>query len=618
MAKRFLALFFVLFSASTVFLLFGEDEAVLATEEELNSMRDELTEAIRSRIRPLTALQIERAREEGVEITPLISIVSGQQLQSSSEQSSDSPSRPVSTSKPTATPGRPTISSPSTPAKPSKPVSSGVSVSANKPVTPNKPAASSRPSGGILKPSAPSRPGAMSSGGRRSVGMDDETRDIDEDDLKVVVLPTNLQGLNLPPDINTPGVVPRYEADIDGAENLSGNLIYANLTASRVSFNALANLNLTIYNVTLNMARYDTALIRNQHTLNVIGWNNRIVIARKLTIDGDGVNSGIFFAHGARLTFEFLNDGSVTPELYLSPNFVMNLSPNAELVFRGQGIVRIGDGCVINLQGEREEKIVNRQKIVTISNRPTICVDNDATLTVEEDAVARINGIGRFVIWGGRLLLNLLSQLIFGHTTTDDFEFLILYGGSINLGSSNSSLVNAAILSFAYATFAVELWGGGAISIDDGGRFEINQINGAIARGILASLTINSVCNFDIFGTGRLSLASNIYDPTRVKPNGKIMEKTVNLLARHGSYKGDGVIEYVGLSPDSTIDRSFSGIFQPTNFEIDNSDQELEELAKALVQTGSLTDGSILFTGLDGNTYARTPNTDQTYLYATA
>ena len=102
-------------------------------------------------------------------------------------------------------------------------------------------------------------------------------------------------------------------------------------------------MNLTLVDATVVLGNEDTALVRNQHVLNVIG-SSTIQISRELTVDGDGVNSGIFLAREATLTFEFKNDGFTTPELHLSSNFVMNLPPNSRLVFAGDGIVRVGIG----------------------------------------------------------------------------------------------------------------------------------------------------------------------------------------------------------------------------------------------------------------------------------
>jgi len=559
MVRKFALLFF---AALTVFFLFAQAKEALSLEDELSSLRDELKSAVGGKIRPLTGLQIERAREEGIEAAPLGSLIAEQP----SIQSNPRPSVGGSV------PSRPTLPP---------------------------------------RPTLPSSPGSGERPGFRSE-QEELTRDFSEEELKAVVIPTNLKNLNLPPDVHKPGVVPRYEADVDGAKNLSGNLIYGNyMTARDVTFNSVANLNLTLVNSTIVLGDEDTAVVRNQHTINVIG-SNKIEISRKLTVDGDGVNSGIFLAREATLTFEFKKDGFTTPELYLSPNFVMNLPPNSRLIFSGEGIVRVGDGCVLNLMGERERKIVNRQEVITIKNRPTIEVRDSAALTLVENAVALIKGIGIFNIWhGGSLLLDLPSQLITGNQTTDDFIINITYSGFINLSSSKTT---PAIFSIAYATTEILMERSGAIEVGNGGIFEINLIADQISRGILKKWSIPLGCALGVDGTGRLKVASNIYNPKDVKPNGKVRENYIEWLASFGSFKGFGLIEYRGESPAGWPDRNFTGRFQSANAAYNNLTEELEELVKNLVKTSTDAAGTIQFIGADGLTYQRTSYTDETIL----
>ena len=438
------------------------------------------------------------------------------------------------------------------------------------------------------RPSRPSRPTRSAYDIPTRTGMY-ITRD-GNNELREIELPEDLSGLNLPAFLNE---VPRYEnMDDYNMHNIDGNKILSNVASTNFSFNPIAFLNLSLVDGTkLIQGEDDTALVKDLHIVNIIGNDNEIQVTHNMTIGGDGVDSGIFFAQYSELTFRFINDGLTVPILTIESGTVINLTKNAKLAFKGDGVVKFEDGVVINMDGEQSKKIVGHAWVTTVSNKPMVMVSSDAQLTVVDGASATIAGVGRFYVTKkGRVEIDGTGHLLVGNETADDIETFVIQNGLV-------ILENGGTFSLSLANHYLIVKQGGMITVRDGGRFELNLDNGVVSRGVCHKFYVGSHGSIAVDGTGRFAFCANIYDG--------VSEIPVDYRAKQGTLRGDGLVEFTDFK--GALDtRCFVGKFVPENGSYDNKDTELEEIAKSWVQTQSGLIDTTVFVGEDGNTYFRT------------
>ena len=543
---------------------------------------DEIETDFKGNVRPISALQIERAKEEGIDLSLLVhEIVTGQQ----SINSKVRPSQSLVTQ------------------------NQSENQFLNKPLRPN--------------------PGKVSNN-----LISDPFRSLSENDLRAFIIPDDLKGLKLLDDLND---YVRHEDKTMDFNNIAVNYAFSNVKALNFSLSPISGVNLVLINGTILVQGTDDVDIKKDfHVINVIGRENRFQVTKNVTVDGDGVNSGLFLAEGAELIFEFINDGSTIPEVFLADDFVMNMPKNAILRFEGNGVVTFGNGARINLNGDRA---ANKYENVTFSNKPTIHVSELAQLTVNQNATSTISGIGTITISnGGKILINETGHLIFGHeiegSSIIDYPYMGLtwwndstryhrdedvkrmYFQSSNeamldikvIDSGLIQLSNSGIISLAYAKSTLEFTQGGMLAVKDGGRFEINVSDNGLADGILSTFSFGLGGKFVIDDSGKLLMAANHMNPLNKDTLGHTKEFYVNWTAKDATVGGDGLIGY--LDDTGSNDRSFTGKFQPLNAGYEKTDEEIQILSEKLVDTNIDPDVNvtIVYTGADDKSYFRTVN----------
>jgi len=435
------------------------------------------------------------------------------------------------------------------------------------------------------------------------------------------LVPDDIPDLVLPPDFAN---VPRKQDIFGGwdSPNLSGNHVYSNLVATNFSFNQLAEANLTIGNgVTLQQGNVDTGIVKDLHVLNVFGRGNKIIVTKEFTIGGDGVKTGLFMARGSQLTFRFENygylDKDTLPTLIFAEGFVLQLPEDAELIFEGEGQVIFENNAFINLEGRKTEKIINRKKVIEYEHKPKLIIKQQAALLVDLNSTAFISGIGVInVVDGGIISLVFPSKLVIGSSEEGYIDFNVMTSGSILLEDEPDS-VKQSILSFPRGRKSITCTQGGKIIIRDGGCLSINVYNNKPwLDGYLTDLSFLENGGFAVSGTGRFTFASNKYNPQGgINPDGTQKEYSVNYGGKFAYIEGDGFIEYLGAG-GATDSRSFVGKINPSGGKYDDGEEEIEELCKNLVNLASSTEAStyasipltktIIFRDPDGKLMVRT------------
>ncbi len=541
---------------------------------------DEIETNFKGNVRPISALQIERAKEEGIDPALLVHEIASETTQEV------------------------------------KPI--------QKPVT-QKQDFSNRP----LRP----RPGNVND------RITDPFRSIDEDELRFFIIPDDLKGLHL---LSNIGDYVRYEDTKMDFNNIAVNYAFSNMKVLDFSLSPISRVNLVIINGTILVQGTDDITVnKDYHTINVIGRENRFQVIKKVTISSNGLDGGLFLAEGAELIFEFINDGSTTPEVFLADEFVMNMPKNAILRFEGEGIVKFGNGARINLNGDRA---ADKYENVTFANKPAIHVSEQAAMTVNRNATSTISGIGTVIISnGGKILINEPGHLIFGHeiegTSIIDYPYMglawwndstryhrdedvkrmyfeksseamldikVIDSGLIQV--ENTTPYSSSKISIAYAKSTLEFTQGGMLAIKDGGTFEVNVNDNELADGILSTFSFGLGGKFVIDDTGKLLMAANHMNSLDKDDLGHTKEFYVNWTAKDATVGGDGLIGY--LDDEGSNDRSFTGKFQPLNAGYEKTDEEIEKLSEKLVNTNIEPDVNVtvLYTGADDKRYFRTVN----------
>lgn len=557
MPRKVCFLFYIILGLSNISFIFAADE---------------FDTVFKGNVRPVSALQIERAKEEGIDPALLIHEISTIQEEISSPAQTIVNQRPVNTNRPT-------------------------------------------------------RPRHVGNVEQKPV-VDDPFRSI-EQDLRAFIIPDDLKGLKLLHNLDDYIRLEDKKMDLN---EIAVNYALSNMKVSNFSLSPISGVNLVIINGTvLIQGTKDLEIKKDFHVINIIGRENRFQVTKKVTISGDAVNSGLFLAEGAELIFEFINDGSTTPEVFLADDFVMNMPKNAVLRFEGEGVVKFGNGARINLNGQRDaDKLEN----VVFSNKPIIHVSKLACLTTEVDGSAIISGIGTVEITkGGKILIDQPGHLIFGHEIMGadviDYPYVDLVRWNDSTESyddenvkrmyfENSSSVmldikvidsgliqlsNSGVVSLAYSKSTLELKQGGMLAIKNGGEFEINLDNTEVAGGLLSLFHFGPGAKLSIDDTGKLSMAANLYDSTMVDVLGHTMEYYVNWSAKDATTQGDGLIGYTDQQGGN--DRSFIGKFQPANAIYNKTDEELEKLSEKLVNTNTNADVNVTIVYTDQNDVAK-------------
>ncbi|MDR3478405.1 MAG: hypothetical protein P4M14_10280, partial [Gammaproteobacteria bacterium] len=181
------------------------------------------------------------------------------------------------------------------------------------------------------------------------------------------------------------------------------------------------------------------------------------------------------------------------------------LPVDSQLIFQGTGFVELQDVGGFNLQGvdinddTTPPNIVIQDKatmhLCSPSINPNVCADG-TTWTVQ--------GIGRFIIReDGQLLLDNISQMIFGAATTDFIDVQVEAASSIVIDvpiTSNISDTSNAFVTFQLGTFNIEFSDFSALDIRRG-IFELNTNKGVAAQG--------NIQQFNFTDSSSLNIARN-------------------------------------------------------------------------------------------------------------
>ncbi|MFH1644002.1 MAG: hypothetical protein ABIA74_02395 [bacterium] len=556
MLKKFFLIIFFLGIFSTTFLVAD----------------DEFNPQFRSNLRPVTALQIQRAKEEGIDVSDFL--------------------HEIAITQPILPQPKPTN------------------------VDPQRPSFISKPSRPVSRPNS-----------------QDTFRNIEEGDLRTFIIPEDLQGLKLLDNLDD---YTRYEDQTMDFNNVAENDALSNVRAINFSLSPISGVNMVITNgAVLVQGSDDIEIKKDFHVINVIGKENRFQVTKKITVDGDGIDSGLFLAEGAELIFEFINDGSTVPEVYFKPNFLMNLPKNAILRFEGEGVVTFGDASRINLNGDRT---ANPKEIVTFANKPVIRITTRSIVTVETGGKANISGIGTVEITNGAsIVIDDAGQLVLGENLATAFNngykytelnipnettgvyydladvkrmyFVNSSSAMLDIKIKDSGLIelsNSGILSVGYLKSTLEFIQGGMLAIRNGGKFEINLDDSNVAEGLLSVFHFGPGSKLAIDETGKLSMAANYYNSLMSDASGHTLEFFVDWTAKDAASQGDGLVGFIDRTGSNN--RSFTGKFIPSNAIYRNSDEQIELLAEKLVNTNSGLAVTIVYTDENNFSKFRTMN----------
>jgi hypothetical protein len=289
------------------------------------------------------------------------------------------------------------------------------------------------------------------------------------------------------------------DTPIEGAIKFDGTTVTNFNTNSQTTFNILLS-NGTVVTQMLNEdgTGKDVTLVSDSQKINVQGKGNIIKVTGNMEIPANC----LFMDKGAELTFEFVNNESMTPQLSISTATKLDLEENGVLRFKGDGIVSWGVGTEVAFKGIKTVTNGTSQ----VSSRPQFIVTDGATMTLGALAALRFSGVGQVEVSNnGRIEISQAGTLIIGvddakvdvngkPTATEnfnDFVITVLSNGEIDLYNMNSSGIGAnglARLSIRHTVSDIS-FNNALLFIDKNGVFEINADGTTLKPSILKGLS---------------------------------------------------------------------------------------------------------------------------------
>ncbi len=298
---------------------------------------------------------------------------------------------------------------------------------------------------------------------------------------------------------------------------LNGNLLFVGTTINNVHVDAGTAFNIVLQDgAQLTQGSSNTSLLSLMHIINIKGTNNVINVTGQMSIGPDT----LFFAKNAELTFNFVNNGSGTPQLHIDAGVKLMLERDDILRFTGEGEVIWGDGTLIRFKGVRQGE--------EVSFRPQLIVTNDATMSLADHAHMRMKGVGRIEVSNrGKIDLSRPSTIAIGLDRAtligpdgcplgcppisadhaNDIELNVFATGEVTLGPITGA--DKARISWKHTTSRITFENAGLLFIDANGIFEINADGQTVKPGVLQELSFSHGGALYVNETGIFAMASN-------------------------------------------------------------------------------------------------------------
>ncbi len=161
-------------------------------------------------------------------------------------------------------------------------------------------------------------------------------------------------------------------------------------------FNLVLEDNNKVYLDNTDMTLYRAAARVDSQLINVRGLGNEIHVRQRFTI-----KSNLFMGEGSELTFVFVDDGSGTPTVVLDTNCLLELEDRAILRFKGTGKVIMSDGSLLYFRGDKD---ATQYRIGSATNRPTLILTDGAVLDFTSKANVNFAGFGKIAINNGGMI----------------------------------------------------------------------------------------------------------------------------------------------------------------------------------------------------------------------
>ncbi len=376
-----------------------------------------------------------------------------------------------------------------------------------------------------------------------------------------------------------------------------------------------APFNITLKNHSmLSMADQDVILDPDNQIINVVGSGNVIEVQKTLTI-----NNNLLLEENAELTIRFIQSGSEVPMVTFAENTSIDIEYKGILRFEGNGIVKLADGVVINLNGKKEVSNKKHGETVTIQ-RAQLIIHDGAILDFDENAVVNITGIGKISLQDrGFIKPSSACSLIIGSETlqNDDIDIEVTGSSEISLdlleSSASKTPIALASISLWNLTSNINFQNGGVLSIGHNSVFEINCDDSTLKSGNIQKFSFDGRGALFVKDNGTLRMAPNKIDKTTgwdYKLDWFGFENTIN---RSADNDQNGIIEFVNFSNKQS--GSFIGIINPSNvtlykdyYKSNSTGITFEKLASMLVNQKSDLQVSTLYNDPAGDQFVRTKN----------
>ncbi|MFC1843120.1 hypothetical protein ACFLYU_05685, partial [Candidatus Dependentiae bacterium] len=245
----------------------------------------------------------------------------------------------------------------------------------------------------------------------------------------------------------------------------------------------------------------------------------------------------------------------------------ITIPDNSKLIFEGEGIIELNDGVKFILSG----KATATDCDITFTGCSQIIVRDKALMTVAQDSIVSVTGVGKFVVSnGGSLVLDKSnSQMVFGSSSTDYLKFLVENSGLVLLDNES------AYLTFQYGNFVVDFIQSSILDISQG-VVEFNTNKGLPAPGKLIALrfTFGSSLIIDKYEEGGVNYAGILSFAPNVDDSTVCFDNTTSTIY------GEGHLHFINV--DESIDTKV--IIQKNYFE------SFDTVVKTFIQLAAVDD----------------------------
>lgn len=307
----------------------------------------------------------------------------------------------------------------------------------------------------------------------------------------------------------------------------------------------------------------DVSFVRNKHTVNIIGRDNKISVQREMHF-----SNNLLIDKNSSVEFNFVPTGYENPTLVFDAGSVIQVSENSTLIFSGNGKVVLSEGVIIHLLATEDSKTKE------ISNKSTLILTDGAVLDFADGANSKIDGIGNIIVQRAAAIRpSNAGSLVIGSSITDEISLNVTDNAQICL--ENPYINGISRISLQKMVTNLNFEKGGMLIVGANSIFELNVLNGAIANGVVTALSFGDNGFLVVKDNGYFRFAENRSE------TGSQKNYDFSWVGFLSNIRGGGYVEYKNISAS----KSFTGQVVGTSPELftDVSNMTFEHLAYLLV-----------------------------------